>query len=142
MARKILATKIEPAATTFASPVHLPIPTADRAAFMQDVIAGLQASPKRIPPKYFYDSEGSRLFEEITHTAEYYPTRSAYLPYPGYRAPDGAIGEYNGKFMINQMVLRGSSLATPRGHARLTYRNFFHPPARWQFTGLRLAEYV
>lgn len=67
-------------------------------------------------------------------------TQSAYLPYPGFNISDGAVGEYNGKFMINQMVLRGASIYTSHNHSRHTYRNFFHPNTQWQMTGIRLAK--
>jgi formylglycine-generating enzyme required for sulfatase activity len=77
----------------------------------------------------------SQLFGEVWQW-----TSSSYAPYPGFRTGPGAVGEYNGKFMVNQYVLRGGSSATPPGHSRHSYRNFFPASACWQFTGIRLAQ--
>lgn len=97
-------------------------------------------SGARLPTEFEWEtaSANADLLEADGHVWQW--TASAYLPYPGFRAPEGAIGEYNGKFMINQMVLRGGSMATPPGHTRPSYRNFFHPDRRWQFSGVRLAR--
>jgi ergothioneine biosynthesis protein EgtB len=93
-------------------------------------------SGKRLPTEFEWEAAS----DKFDWGLRWEWTNSAYLPYPGFRKPAGAVGEYNGKFMINQMVLRGASVATPPGHSRKTYRNFFHPHLRWQFTGLRLAR--
>jgi ergothioneine biosynthesis protein EgtB len=97
---------------------------------------GNLASAGRLHPEAAGAGDGLRqLFGDVWEW-----TRSAYAPYPGFRPAAGALGEYNGKFMVSQLVLRGGSCATPAGHVRPSYRNFFYPDARWQFSGVRLAR--
>lgn len=91
---------------------------------------------KRLPT----EAEWEVASEQFSWGKRWEHTNSAYLAYPGYEKPSGEVGEYNGKFMMNQMVLRGASVATPAGHARNTYRNFFPANTQWQFSGIRLAE--
>jgi ergothioneine biosynthesis protein EgtB len=92
----------------------------------------------RLPTEAEWEIAAPDLDEAFDHAWQW--TQSAYSPYPGFRPLAGAFGEYNGKFMVNQQVLRGSSSATPRDHSRFTYRNFFPPSAQWQFSGIRLAR--
>lgn len=91
---------------------------------------------KRLPTEFEWEVASS----QFSWGDRWEWTYSAYLPYPGFKISEGAVGEYNGKFMISQMVLRGASSATPNGHARHTYRNFFQPELRWQYNGIRLAS--
>jgi ergothioneine biosynthesis protein EgtB len=101
-----------------------------------EAFAFAQWADARLPTEFEWET----VAPQLTWGARWEWTESAYQAYPGFRPAPGAVGEYNGKFMVNQQVLRGASFATPPGHARSTYRNFFHPPLRWQYTGLRLAR--
>jgi ergothioneine biosynthesis protein EgtB len=101
-----------------------------------EAFAFAQWKGARLPTEF----EWEVAHKQFNHGKRWEWTESAYSPYPNYKKPDGALGEYNGKFMVNQKVLRGGSIATASQHLRPTYRNFFHPYLRWQFTGLRLAK--
>jgi ergothioneine biosynthesis protein EgtB len=114
--------------------------------FEWEVAAG-KYEPAPVKGSNFVENENFRALPPANGSRQLFGdvwewTGSAYLPYPGFKEAEGAIGEYNGKFMVNQMVLRGGSCATSVNHIRPTYRNFFHPHLRWQHTGIRLAETI
>ncbi len=101
-----------------------------------EAFAFAQWKGMRLPTEFEWEAAAG----QFTWGLRWEWTESAYLPYPGYLKAEGAVGEYNGKFMVNQKVLRGGSVVTPEGHSRKTYRNFFHPHMGWQFNGIRLAK--
>jgi ergothioneine biosynthesis protein EgtB len=121
------------------SPVDEELPVSHVSYYEADAFA--RWAGKHLPSEFEWEVAARAGELEDAFGVVWQWTRSAYAPYPAYRPLAGALGEYNGKFMVNQMVLRGSSVATPPGHVRVSYRNFFYPTARWQFTGLRLADF-
>lgn len=112
----------------------------EAAAFAEWAATQPDTAGARLPTEFEWETAASLPGLAQATGAVWQWTRSSYDPYPGFRPNPGAVGEYNGKFMVGQLVLRGGSQATPAGHTRPSYRNFFPPAARWQFSGLRLAK--
>jgi len=137
--------------------LHANLPVTHISYYEADAFARWKG--KRLPSEYEWESaaghlkeldKGQQFEQDFCHTTRQNQrtfigdcwewTHSAYGPYPGFQPKKGALGEYNGKFMVNQMVMKGSACSTPKGHGRLSYRNFFHPDKRWMFSGIRLAN--